>query len=148
MAIVNRDLGVSEQRQELSYSNSEEIVTGASVIMLNVPYACDLQALEVAVLGASGAPTLDFKVKRWTSAGSTIFSLGISAMTVSAVFGLSGPAQGWSGIRALGNTLLQLQRGDAICMTTGVANTSVEQLSVALVVKRTADIVSALGLAT
>lgn len=148
MSIVNRDLGVSEQRKEWEYSNNGSFVTGASNILFNVPYACNAQALEVAALGVSGAPQLDFKVLRWTSAGSTIFTMGISNMIVAANVGVSGPALGWSGIATLGSSLLALQRGDVICATMSVANTAILQMSAVLVVQRASDIVSSLGLST
>jgi len=148
MPINNRDLGVSEQRKVLFVDINAATPTGASLLLSVIPYACQLQAVSVAALGVSGAPSYDFRVLRWTAAGSTIISLGISALIIGAAVGVSGPAQGWSGIRPGGSTLLQLNTGDVLAITSGVANTASEKLSIALVVQRTADLVSALGLST
>jgi len=148
MPIQNRDLGVSEQRRELFSAINATTATGASVILQVVPYACAVQAVSVAALGLSGAPQLDFRVLRWTSAGATIFSLGISNLTIAGAVGLSGPAQGWSGIRALGNTLLALQSGDVLAATVAGTTTAFEKAAICVVVQRSADIVSALGLST
>lgn len=148
MPIQNRDLGVSEQRRELYTELNAAVVTGASVLLKTIPYACAVQGVAVSALGLSGTPLLDFRVLRWTSAGATVFSLGISNLTLGVAVGVSGPAQGWSGLRAGGNTLLNLQNGDVLALTLSGANSALEKAAVCVVVQRSADIVSSLGLST
>jgi hypothetical protein len=146
MAITNRDLDVSEQRQVLQAQVNSTIATGVSLMLWQVTTPCAAQAGAFAALGLSGSPQYMLNVLRWTSAGSTIIPLGISNITVSAAVGVSGAAQGWSGIRAAGSSLLVLQVGDAIMLSSAGTNAAAEKLAVALVVQKTSDIASQLGL--
>ncbi len=150
MAITNRDHQISEQREvlQLSAKSATFIVTGTSYTLGVVPYPCEVQAAALAAYGLSGAPGYMLQAHRFTSAGETIINLGVSAHLFSAAVGLSGLAQGWSGIRTLGSSLLQLQQGDVLKVTTSVSNTAAAELAVAIVVKKTQDIVAALGLGT
>ncbi len=102
MAIVNRDLSTSEKRVVVHAKVAADVaVTGASYSLAVVPYACDLQAAEIAAYGLSGSPQFKLQAHRWTSAGATLIDLGVSNLIFSVATGVSGPASGWSGIRAL-----------------------------------------------
>ena len=147
MPIQNRDLSTSEQRVVFT-QRIAAAVTGASYTVINVPYACELQAADFSAFGLSGAPAYKLHNFRWTAAGSTQIELGTAPEIMAVATGISGPAASWSGIASLGSTLLQLQRGDLIQIESSVANTAALELNVSLVVKKSADIVSALGLGT
>lgn len=148
MAIQNRDHAAPEQREVLYGAKQALVVTGASVSLLVVPYPCNVQAAAFAAYGLSGAPGYMLQAHRWTSSGATVIDLGVSAQIMSVATGVSGPAAGWSGIRTLGSSLLQLQQGDVLKLTSSVANTAALEVAVAVVVQKTQDIVSALGLSS
>jgi hypothetical protein len=147
MPIQNRDLGLSEQRDVLEIAQNGAVVTGASIIGPLVPFASVLEGAYFSALGLSGAPGYMLNVLRFTAGGATTIALGVSAQLVSAPHGASA-LQGWSGIRAPGSSLLNLLPGDALLVTSSVANTAAEKLMVSVVIKKTADIVSAFGLST
>lgn len=147
MAIVNRDLSTSEQRVVIT-STIQGVATGASYAVYVVPYACALEAAAFAAYGLSGSPQVKLHNHRWTAAGATQIELGVSNLIFSVATGVSGPAAGWSGIQTLGSTLLQLAQGDVIQVETAGTNAGAGEVAVSLVVKKTADIVSALGLST
>lgn len=148
MAIQNRDCATAQQRDvlHLSAKSATFVVTGTSYTLGVVPYPCALQAVQVAAYGLSGAPGYMIQAHRWLGTAATLIDLGLSAMLVAVAPGISGAAQGWSGIRTLGSSLLLLQTGDVLKVTTSVANTAAAELCVALVVQKTQDIVSQLGL--
>jgi len=147
MAIVNRDLGTSQQRQELDFVTNSATATGVTLLGPIISSPCNLEAVAVAALGLSGAPEYSFSVLRYSAAGLTAIALGVSNIVIAAAAGASGSAQGWSGI-AVGTTLCQLQRGDMLSIVSAGANTAAAKLAVKFVVRKTEDIVSALGLAT
>lgn len=147
MAIQNRDLGTSEQRAVFNLVQNAAVVTGASVIGPPIPFACTLEGVYMGALGISGAPQYLINVLRSTSGGATTIALGVSNQILAVALGASGPV-GWSGIAAAGSTLLSLQAGDVVLVTSSVANTAVEKLLVSLVVKKTADIVKHYTLST
>lgn len=152
MAIVNRDLGLSQQRDVFNYASpagvSLLVATGVSLAMFNVPYACIIEAAAFSAIGLSGSPQYTINAQRFTSGGVTVIALGISNIVVAAAHGVSGGAQGWSGLRVSGNSLLQLQSGDLLAVTSSAANTAATSLTVSVVLRRTADIVSILGMPT
>lgn len=150
MAIVGRDLDVSERKvafqwsnqvggQSLNVLNSAVIATGTTLTMFMVPFPCTVQSGSIYSQGLSGAPQIGVFVNRF-AAGITSMGIGISNMVLTA-FGTSG-VQGLSGLAPAGSTLLNLQTGDLLVVQTSVANTAITQLVVELVVKKTQDIVS------
>lgn len=147
MAIQNRDHAAPEQREVL-HGSIKTAVTGASYSLLVVPYPCVVQAAAWAAYGLSGAPGYMLQAHRFTSAGATVIDLGVSAQLMAIATGTSGAAAGWSGIRTLGSSLLQLQQGDVLKVTSSVANTAALEVAVAVVVQKSQDIVSALGLSS
>lgn len=149
MAIQNRDNGLSQQREVFSFKvGTAPIVTGESYGAFIVPYPCAIQAAYFAAFGLSGSPQYNLKVSRFTSAGATSISVGISNITVSVAAGVSSSSQGWSGLATLGSTLLQLQAGDVLVVGTAGSNAAADDLSIALVVQKTQDIVQHFSLAT
>jgi hypothetical protein len=147
MAIQNRDNGLSQQREVLP-GRVSAAVTGESYTLITVPFACAVQAAFFSVSGLSGSPQYMLRALRFTSAGATSIDLGISNITIAGAVGLSGGAQGWSGLRTLGSSLLLLQAGDAIVLGTAGANTGADDVAVSLVVQKTQDIVQHFGLNT
>lgn len=147
MAICNRDNGLSQQREVL-HSKVVGTVTGTSYALNVIPYPCAVQAVFAAAYGLSGTPQLAFNVHRWIGTAATVIALGISNLVVSAAAGVSGGAQGWSGLRTLGSTLLQLQAGDVLSVTSSGTNAAAGEASIAVVVQKTQDIVQHFGLST
>lgn len=150
MAIVGRDLDVSERKvalqwssqfagQSLALNGGNGIATGSTLYMFMVPFACTVQSGSVFAQGISGAPQIALNVSRFAP-GATVFPMGISNMVVSA-FGTSG-VQGLSGLPAAGSTLLNLQTSDVLMLLTSGANTAINYLILELVVKKIQDIVS------
>jgi hypothetical protein len=148
MAICNRDNGLSQQRESRSFISNAAVATGVTLVVATIPYACTLEGIWGGILGLSGAPAYAFNVLRFTAGGATVMALGVSTFIPGAALGVSKGLEGWSGIRAAGSSLLLLQAGDVVCVTSSVANTSAEKLIVDLIVKKTADLVSHYGLAT
>lgn len=148
MAIQNRDNGLSQQRDVL-VSRVALPVTGESYGLITVPFPCAVQAAYFSAYGLSGAPQYNIKAHRWLgTAGATSISLGISNITVSVAVGVSGAAQGWSGLNTLGSSLLQLQAGDVLVLGTAGANTGADEVAISIVVQKTQDIVQHFSLST
>lgn len=149
MPIQNRDNGLSQQREVFSFKvGTAPIVTGESYGAFIVPFPCAIQAAFFAAFGLSGSPQYNLKVSRFTSGGATSISVGISNITIAVAAGVSSSSQGWSGLNTLGSTLLQLQSGDVLVVGTAGANTAVDDLSIAVVVQKSQDIVQHFGLQT
>lgn len=137
MALVNRDKDVSEQRETL-HSEYGLVVTGVTLQGPIVPVACELQAIRSSAIGLSGAPTAAFTITRFNvGSGVTSITGGATTLTHTAV-GTSG-VQSWS-LAASGNSLIQLQAGDVLTLTSGAANAAVAGLSVSYVLKVLTDI--------
>jgi hypothetical protein len=142
MAVVNRTFDASEQKRPLSFSYAA-VATGLTLQSVLVPYASTLNAVRVAAVGISGTPTLDMRVWRFiVGTGVTTIAGGATTLTMQAV--------GTSGVQAMvlaasGSTLLNLQAGDVITMTSGGANSAVAQLSGAVVIQALQDIRTTFG---
>ncbi len=140
MAIVNRDLHVSEQKEVLYFVSQGAIATGTTKVMHVLPYPCTLENVKAYALGVSNAMQVAFQVSRFTSGGATAINLGISNLVLQNA-GTSG-AQGFSGLAAAGSTLLSLQAGDVLQIVTSVANGNATDLALNFVIKKVQDIVS------
>ncbi len=159
MAILNRDLDVSQQRDYLTWAaglpaqgatftiaNGPGYVATAQTLVIfgPMPYQYALQSINAITNGASGAPQLVPTILRAMNGGVTAIAVSISNMVIanSASF-LSGSTGSlvYSGLAPQGSTLLIGQRGDMIQITTAVANTACSALLVQMVVKRVQDIV-------
>ena len=76
MGIVNRSLDSSEQQRDFSIL-IPGTATGTNYMVMRAPHAMELQNVEAAVLGLSGAPTAQLKVQRFVAgAGLTTFAIG------------------------------------------------------------------------
>lgn len=117
MAIINQNLDFSEKMVEQSVALGA-VATGVTSLLQVVPFNCLLQGFNLSAFGLSGAPTYSLSVFRATAGGLTSIPLGVS-LTAQA-FGTSGPVG--ASIAGPGITLLA---GDAICMTSGTANTAI-----------------------
>jgi hypothetical protein len=146
MAIVNRDLDVSQQKETFTFASNSAVVTGVTLALFGpMPYPGTVQSVQGVALGVSGAPQLAFSIFRPAN-GNTVIGMGISNMVV--INGISNPVTSYSGLAASGSTLLNFQRGDIMLATSSVANTACTQLVVQMVVKKTQDIVSHNGTST
>lgn len=140
MGITNRSYDVSEQVKVFN-ANNGAVATGATVILLNVPYPCILQDIRVSAIGLSGSPAWTFLVGRTVAAGFTMQAVA-GALTVQAV-GTSGPQR--ASLLASGSTLLNLDAGDHLAVVTATANTNTLSSCVDIVLKATQDIKSNYG---
>ncbi len=148
MAIVNRDLGQTEQMRTLAsvISTSVAASAGSSFHVAQVPFPCTLMGIDVAANSVSGTPVVSCDIKRWSGAGvTTILNVGQS-LTVTA-HGISTAYQSMS-MAAPGSTLLSLQAGDVIVLNQafGAGNLGIGNAVVTAVVQATQDFKQAFGL--
>jgi hypothetical protein len=142
MAICNRDLD-SSQQQVAQNTNLALTGTGVVVPVAFIDSPCVLKAVKVAATGLSSAPTLALKIARFiVGAGNTVITGGATTLTTQAV-GTSGPQS--MVLAAAGNTLLTLQAGDQLTLTTGAANAAADSYAVSVVLQYTQDIRSHYG---
>lgn len=141
MAICNRDLDVSQQKVDVSVPVGA-IATSTTKLIHLVPAPCTLVApILASAAGVSNAMQVAFQVKRFVAgAGETAIAVGISNLVL-VNSATSGP-QGFTGLAAVGSTLLSLQVGDAVQIVTSVANGNATDLALSLVFQKTQDIVS------
>jgi hypothetical protein len=151
MALVNRDKDVSEQKEVLQ-AHLGAVVTGASIMSVMIPYPAILDAIDVAAQGVSGLPTWQFNILRFAG-GLTAIAVGVSTLAVQTL-GTSGVQQvaGFSAVGVLpalapqSSTLAVLQAGDVISIVSGGANSAVGESVVAVVIKKTQDVLSQFGI--
>ena len=144
MAIVNRDLDVSEQKLVLNTAMGLA-ATGLTLGVAVIPYQATLRNIQVAANGLSGAPTWTFFVYRFiTGTGYTAIAAA-GALTV-ANFGLSG-IQGVS-LVASGSSLLQLLANDVVGVSTTGANTAAGSATVSVAIQALQDVKAVYGSST
>ena len=123
MAIVNRDLDVTQQRYV--FTNNQSAVVGVSALIHVGIVPCAAQLLQVATnaFGLSGSPTVGVQIQRFVvGAGLTTIPLnGSSLLTITA---LSTSGMQTQTLPASGSTLLNLLKGDDIQLVTSTANTA------------------------
>ncbi len=142
MAITNRSLDVSEKNRVI-WANYGLTVTSKVLNVAMIPYPCTLQAARLAVKGVSNSPTYQLKVDRFiVGAGTTTIAGGATTLTPLAI-GTSGISS--FVLAAAGSSFLSLQTGDVVTVTTAVANTAVDDLSISLVVQAVQDIKTSFG---
>jgi hypothetical protein len=145
MAIINRDLDPSQQKDVVAV-NLGAVATGVTRQLFVAPYPGQLQTVRSSAAGVSNAMQLAFSKLTFVAAGSTAIGMGISNMILQNT-STSGVI-GYSGLAAQSSTLLLFQAGDVIQVVSSVANGNATDLAIALVVKRTQDIVSMNSLTT
>jgi len=155
MGIINRAKDPTEQRVELT-TNWAATATGVTLMHSIIPWACSLEAAQIAAWGLSGSPGIALYVNRFIAGtGFTTIQLASGASNFPAEFGTSGPgvfgqsifgASGMFLTNAVGSTLNQLLANDVIVLATSVANTAVKALTVSLVVRPTQDLRTRFGI--
>lgn len=139
MAIVNRDLDASQQKDVINFRSGAAVATGASLNAAVIAFPCALQSVAAYATGVSNAMQVAFNIQRFAG-GATVIALGVSNLVL-VNFGTSG-ILGFSGLAAPGSTLLNLQQGDVLNLVTSVANGNALDLVVNFVVKKLQDIVA------
>lgn len=143
MAIINRDLDVSEQIKVLEYQ-AGAVATGVTLLGVGIPFPASLKAINVVAVGLSGTPTLAFGIGRFIAgSGFTFITGGVTATVTVPAMGTSG-AVTVTGLSA-GSSLLALQRGDQLMAVSGGANSAVTQLSIGVVVQALQDFKTSFG---
>lgn len=112
MAIVNRDLDASQQKEAFAAVLSTAVAASAGISYnaVQVPYPCTLKAVSIAAGSISGAPQIAIDVKRWTSGGVTTIPYVSSTLAVLAY----GASAAYQTVTLNGSTLVNLQAGDVI----------------------------------
>lgn len=163
MAILNRDLDPSSQRDWITWSSQGlsfgasygapgglgvgGVATGTTLMLTGpMPYNYTLQNINAMAVGTSGSPQLvPFILRSIPSAAMTSIAVSISNMIICSGqsflgFGASAVGYlGYSGLAATGSTLLIGYRGDILAATTAVANTACNFLSINIVVQKVQD---------
>lgn len=171
MAIVNRDKGLSEQREVYSRTIAPAIEGSSAAIsyyLFQAPYAMAIQSCQVAALGGgvagataggaagiSGSPMGYLEVQRFIVGTGFTQVAGLGSTIAFAAYGTSGSLVGVSGsigvsLVALGSTLLNLAQGDVVVMRLAYASaaTAISQLTMTVVCQALQDIKSHFGLST
>lgn len=136
MGIINRSKDISEQKDQVEVL-VKDTVTGKDYLLHRAPRAQKIVDAKCLAVGMSGAPTGTLKLQRFV-VGAGLTTISISGALTHSAIGTSG-AQTFS-LPATGSSLLNLQAGDALVMTTAVANTALEQALVNVVVQNIQDI--------
>lgn len=158
MAIVNRDLDPSSQRDWITWNSQgqygatfvlagNQVPTGTTLFLAGpMPYPYVVQSANAMAIGTSGAPQLAFAILRpIPSAAMTAIAISISNMVIcsgQSFLGFGASAVGfigYSGLAATGSTLLLGQRGDILVAATAGANTACTNLMINMVVQRVQD---------
>jgi hypothetical protein len=133
MAICNRDLDVSQQRQEYQ-ATIAPTATGLTYLLAVVPYPARLVAMAQGAVGLSGAPNHSIWLNRFVvGSGITTISFGNSLVTT---------AMGTSGIQSFSLPLAStfpLQAGDVLLLSTAASNTSAASVCVTTVIQALQD---------
>jgi hypothetical protein len=155
MAIVGRDLDVSERKEVFVWMNtkttdatgvSSVVAQGVSSPIALVPYPCTIESIRFYAEGVSLAMQVAPIVNRFVvGSGLTSIQLGISNVILQN-FSLSGMV-GYSGLAATGSTLLSLAANDVLGFQTSVTNSSAKILRIEVAVRKTQDILSVFGTA-
>lgn len=143
MAIVNRDLDASQQKDVIQFRSTAAVATSSSLNIAIIPYPCALQSVLTYSTGTSNAMQLAVNVQRWTAGGVTVVALGLSNIVLQD-YSVSG-AINFSGLAAPGSTLLLLQQGDILNLVSSVTNGNALALVMDFAVKKLQDIVSTNG---
>lgn len=150
MAIVNRDLDVSQQKQVLNGSVSTTVGASAGLAFPAITIATPgfVKTIELTATGVSGAATIALDVQRFV-VGSGLTTIPYLSTTMAiASFGTSGIKI--ATLAAAGSTLLNLQMGDVITVNQlfSGGNVAIGKLEVNAVVQAAQDIVAYFGSST
>lgn len=146
MPICNRDLDASQQKDVINVPVGS-MATGVTRQLAVIPYPCTLQSVRYFAVGVSNAMQVAVNNYRFVvGAGATTIAMGISNIVLQNT-SLSGVV-GFSGLAAVGSTLLQFNAGDVVQIVSSVSNGNATDLVIDLVLKKTQDIVSHNGVST
>lgn len=148
MAIVNRELDVSEQKKAFVIKTDTILgaAGGITVPLLVVPFQSEVKAIYAAARAISGAPTLEIEAGAFVvGAGYTINS-NISTAKAVVASGTSGPVALVLG--TAGSTQVRVNAGDLLYGTVVGANTVYNDLTVTIVLQSLQDIKSDFGSST
>lgn len=130
MAIINRDLDVSQRRYALE-STLSALATGVTTVLGVVPHDGLVNSCYATAFGLSGTPAGFFSLYRFGSAGFTAIGLGASIVT---------PAFGTSGVIAAtliaGVTCL---RGDLLVHRSSGTDSATERTVLGAVIQASGD---------
>lgn len=144
MAIVNRDLDASQQKDTVTFFVGAQ-ATGVTFPMAILPYPATLQSVRAVCVGISGAPSISFF--NVAASGITLRACSISPMIIASV-GTSG-AIGYSGLQAVGHTSLNFAaNGILMGLTDGGSGAAYTGACFEIVFKKTQDIVSHNGVSS
>ncbi len=141
MAIVNRDLDVSEQKQPFAFSLNP-LNTGITAVAVVIPTPGILAGVQVKSQGLSGSPVVSCEILRF-NAGAGITGILLGATVAVAGVGTSGPQT--YALPSQGSSLVQVLAGDMIVFRNLVANSAVALFAGTVVIKATQDIKSYQG---
>lgn len=158
MAILNRDLDQSQQKERIAFTFTPVVlgqtafISGQSLIVgppMSFPYI--IESIKVACLGVSGTPTLRPLIYRSlvsgsssVSSGVTVISCGLTTINVG-TYATVGPVGfsvfgGVNGITYV-PTLQIGAVGDILCIDQSSANSAIQAITVEYVVRKSQDIV-------
>lgn len=142
MAINNRSLDVSEQKQNININVGAVATAGATYNIYTAPFPLTLTDIRVAAQGLSGSPAWSIqKGVFYPGAGLTLNAI-IGSYTVVA-YGTSGLQR--CSLLAAGSTLLNMAAGDELFLVPSGANSAVADAVVSVVIQATQDIKSYFG---
>lgn len=138
MGIINRTLDASEKKEAIA-QRIGPTVTGVAYPIYTAAYPSTISDARAVALGLSGTPTSTLGIQR--------FIAGTGATTITVGGALTAVAFGTSGLQrfslpATGSTLLNLQAGDVLTVTTGGTNAALVNLQVTVVTEAIQDIKS------
>ena len=138
MAIQNRDLGTSQQRETV-YSAYGAIATGGTQLICLVPFPAQVATGAVNFYGVSNTPALNIDVTRYLPAGVTTITGVITAQaqpgaTIATGFTVSS-----------GASLVSLQTGDQLVGRITGANANVTGAVLTLVLQALQDVKTHFG---
>lgn len=147
MAVVNRDLDVSQQKVLLQDYVSSLAIAASHAIVAVVAAPCVMKSAWISTVASANSAVVQLDIIRFiVGTGQTIIVGAATTLTITAV-GTSG-IQGFS-TPAAGSTLLNLQANDMVGLKiSGGASGAVTGAMVSLVLQNTQDYVSLFGSST
>lgn len=142
MAICNRDLNVSQQKDQFAESIPATVAAATYAIWM-APYPCEIVNAQIATNGISGTPLHNLGIVRFVIGAGLTTIVGQNSSMALVALGTSG-VQGMSLIAA-GSTLLQMQEKDILVLVTSGANSAALNVTLSCVVKKLQDFVSYYG---
>ena len=138
MAVENRDLGTTQQRDSYSFTLGA-VGVGVTATVLVVPYPSTLAAATVFPYGVSGAPTATLDITRFNAAGVTTITGVVSTLT------LAGATVPTGFTVSSGASLVNLQTGDLLTYRGITANAAITTGNGMLVLQALQDIKTYFG---